>query len=273
MAKKIEDLQQYWQEMAQKANLSEDVIAALSESLGDEAVAKVFRQGFVPVPEHHSTLDEVRSEAEARKADLDKWYDENALPAYKNNLAGIERLREYETRFGDLEPENGGGGTNMNQEASLGFRSKEEFEKYIEDKLRAQQGGFVGLAKVTPKITLDYYKRFGEVLDLDEVEKISTQKGLPPELAYQELIAPKVEEQRKADFESKIKEAEERGARQALSNHNLPTSTTPPEASVFFDREERAGDKAMTPLQEDRASSEAFNEGWASYEAGQTGKP
>ncbi len=63
-------LRKYWQEIATKAGLSADGIAAVSDTLGDEAVARAFRQAFVPVAEHHSTLDEMRTSVDAERAKL-----------------------------------------------------------------------------------------------------------------------------------------------------------------------------------------------------------
>jgi hypothetical protein len=262
MAKKtVENLREYWQEIATKAGIDPTVAATIGDSLGDESVARAFRQGFVPVPEHHSTLDEVRGSADAHKAELDKWYNDQALPAYQTNVGGIERLRQYEALYGELDPST----TTRSQAADLGFQNKAELDKYLDDKLRAQQQGFVGLAKVTPRLTLDYYNRFKKVLDLDEIEKISVKEGLPPDLAYERFIAPEVEAQRKMDFDAKIKEAREQGERDAVSKYHLPVETTQREASPFFDRSMPTPKEPMSPMDEDRASRSAFNEGWAGY--------
>src|SRR2546425_178902 len=46
MATNTSDLKAYWQELAKKANLPEDKAKAVFEALGDEAVEKVFKDGF-----------------------------------------------------------------------------------------------------------------------------------------------------------------------------------------------------------------------------------
>lgn len=261
MAKKsIENLRDYWQEIASKAGIDPEVAASIGNSLGDESVARAFRQGFVPVPEYHSTLDEVRQGADARKAELDKWYNEQALPAYQTNLGGIERLRQYESLYGEIDPST----TTRAQAADLGFANKAELDRYLDEKLRAQQQGFVGLAKVTPRLSIDYYKRFGEALDLDEIEKISVKEGLPPDLAYERYIKPRVEEQQRKDYEVKLKEAREQGERDAISKYRLPVDTTQKESSPFFERTP-APKEPMSPIEEDRASREAFSGGWNNY--------
>ena len=263
MAKKIEDLRKYWQEIAEKAGISEDVYAGFDAALGDERVAKAFRQAFVPVPEHHSTLDEAKADADGRKAELDRWYAEEARPAYETNLAGIERLRQYESMYGPLDSSNSTAG----DASALGFGSKADLDKYLDDRFRAERAGYIALTKAIPKMTVDYYNRFGKVLDSDEVEKISIKEGLPPDLAYEKYISPQVEEKRQSEFETKLKEAEERGRQDAISKYHLPVESEPKESSPFFDRESTVTGKGepMSDMEQDKASRSSFIEGWNNY--------
>jgi hypothetical protein len=265
MAKKnVESLRQYWQEIATKAGIDPAQAAAMDAALGDESVARAFRQAFVPVPEHHSTLDELKNESAAKIAEYDKWYKETAMPAYNTNLAGIERLHQYESVYGDLEP----GSVSRSDARDLGFNSKAELDKYLDERLRAQQSGFVGLAKTIPRISSDYLHRFGDVLDIDEVERIAVKEGLPPDLAYERYIAPKVEAQRQADFEAKLKEAREQGAKDAVSRYHLPVDTTPKESSPFFDRTSSTEKAPANEFEEDRTSRASFLDGWNNYAEG-----
>jgi hypothetical protein len=259
MARKTEDLRAYWQEIASKNGMDPKAIEAMDAVLGNEAVARTFRQAFVPVPDHHSTVDSIKAEADAREARLDKWYNEQALPAYQTNLNGIETLKQYEALYGQLEP----GGTTRADANAVGM-NKADLDKYLDDRFRAERAGYVGLSKSIPKMTVDYLHRFGEVLDPDEVEKISVAKGLPPDLAYQDYIAPKVEAKRAAEYEIKLKEAREAGAREALSNAHIPIDSTPRESSPFFERIPE--DKAPTSeLEADRQSRDSFITGWNDY--------
>jgi len=262
MAKKsVEDLRAYWQEIATKQGLDADVTSAMDAALGNEAVAKAFKQAFVPVPDHHSRLDEVKSEYNARKAELDQWYSDTALPAYQTNLNGIERLHQYESVYGQLDPDS----VTRQDATSLGFNSKAELEKYLDDRFRAERAGYIGISKAIPKMSVDYYNRFKEVLDPDEVEKISVAKNLPPDLAYKEYISPRVEAQQKEDYEKAIKEAREAGARDALSKVNLPIDGTPKEYSPFYERSVASEAKPVSEADSDRSSRSAFIDGWNDY--------
>lgn len=260
MAKRTEDLRAYWQEIASKAGIDPSQAAAVDAALGNEAVARTFRQAFVPTSDHHSTLDSMKSEYESRMSQYDEWYNNTALPAYQANLSGLERLRQYEAAYGSIDPSD----TNDASAEEFGFRNKAELDKYLDDRFRAERAGYVGLSKTLPRLAIDYYRRFGKELNFDEVEKLSVQKGLPPELAYKEYISPEVELQEKATFEAKIKEAEERGARSALSQHSIPIDTTPKESSPFFDR--TVSEKpAANEMEADRNSRDSFLDGWNNY--------
>lgn len=263
MAKKTADLRKLWQEIAQKAGINEDLAAAFDEALGNESVAQAFRQGFVPVSEHHSTLDEVRQEAEARKAELDRWYEQDARPAYETNLAGIERLRQYESTYGPIDSNSS---TRADADA-LGFNSKADLDKYLDDRLRAERAGYIALSKSIPKMVVDFQNRFGEELNLDEVEQLSLKKGLPPDLAYQEYIKPRVEAKRTEEFEAKLAAAKEEGMKEAISKYHLPVESTPGESSPFFNREELVtkDGKPVSEAEEDRQSRASFVDGWNNY--------
>lgn len=258
MPKEIDDLRQYWQEIATKAGLPEDKVSAISGVLGDESVARAFRQGFVPVPEHHSTLDQMKNRVTSREQELNDWYQRVAVPAYQSNLSGIEKLRQYESLYGEID----GSATN-NPGAETMNLTPEEIDRRLEEKLRARDQAFVGLVKAIPRMSFDYYKRFGEVLDSDAVEKIALENGLPPDLAYERYIAPKVEAQRSVELEAKIKAAREEGYRDALSKSHLPVDSTPRDSNPFFEREEPK--PGTSDLEQDRGSRQAFLEGWNNY--------
>jgi hypothetical protein len=261
MAKKsTEDLRAYWQEIASRAGLDPSTTASIDAALGDATIARTFRQAFVPVPDHHSTLDSMKAEYDDQRAKLDEWYNQTALPAYQTNLAGIEKLHQYESLYGQLDSSS----TTRSDATSLGFNSKSELDKYLDDRFRAERAGYVGLAKSIPKMSVDYYNRFKKVLNPDEVEKISTKEGLPPDLAYERYIAPEVEAQRQADFEAKLKEAEERGAQSVRSKLHLPVDSTPKESSPFYERI-TAPSQNMSEPELDRLSRNEFLDGWNNY--------
>lgn len=254
MVAKIDDLQKYWQDIATKAGLSQEQADLISDSLADQNIAKAFRQGFVPVPEHHSTLDTLKANTEAREQELNNWYNNTALPAYQANVAGIDRLRQYESLYGNLDPNANHGNAPNNPQ---------NIEELLERKLRERDQSYISLMKAIPQMSLDYYKRFNEPLNMDDVEKIALREGLPPQLAYERYIAPKVEERRKAEYEAALKTAREEGYREAVTKHHIPVNSTPKDSFTLV-RDEKAG-PPMNQQAEEAASRDAFMEGWSDY--------
>jgi len=266
--KSTEDLRAYWQEIAAKNGLDADTISTMDAALGNDAVAKAFKQAFVAVPDYHSRLDEVKAEYASHKEELDNWYEQQAKPAYESNLSGIEKLRQYEAVYGPLEA----GEATRSEARDLGFNSKADLDKYLDDRFRAERAGYIGISKALPKMSVDYFSRFKEVLDPDEVEKISVKKGLPPDLAYKEYIAPRVEAQQKESYERAIKEAREAGAREALSSRSIPIDSTPKESAPFYDRSAVTEMNKLSEVDQDRSSRAAFLEGWNTYAEQQVNK-
>jgi RNAse (barnase) inhibitor barstar len=52
--------------------------------------------------------------------------------------------------------------------------------------------------------SLKYVKDFGEVPDLDAIEKLIAEKRLPVDVAFKEFAAPKIEAKNKEDFEKEV---------------------------------------------------------------------
>jgi len=251
-----DEAKQYFNKIAKESGLPEDQTAAVLQAMENEKFAREVANGFVRHDEYSRGLDTVRN----REQELDKWYNEVAVPAYKTNLGGIERLRQYETTFGDLDvatPTSGAHGNNRNFDPT-------ELEKRYEERLRSRDQAYTNLAKSLSRMNMDYYKRFGEVLNTDEVEKISLQRGLPPDLAYEEYIKPRVVEVQQRELDTKLKAAREEGFKDAMSKGRIPVDTTPREASPFFERTE-VPKTAPSDLEADRSSRNAFTEGWNTY--------
>jgi hypothetical protein len=248
-----EDAKQYFEKLAQDSGLDGDAQSAVLQALENEKFARGVADGFIRHDEYSRGMDKVRS----REEELNKWYNDAAMPAYQTNVRGIEKLRQYETLYGDL--------TNGSSPASSSpsTPNREELDRYLEDKFRARDQAYTGLSKTISKITFDYYKRFGEPLDVDEVEKIALSRGMDPMSAYKEYISPKLEAQQKTEVDAKLKAARDEGYRDALTKHRLPVDTAPKDYNPFFDRE--VPKTGTSEVEADRASRSAFLEGWGNY--------
>lgn len=254
---KRSDALEHFKQLAQNAGLDSDAQAAVLKALENETFANELAEGVMRKDEFSRNMDSVN----ARAQELDEWYNKTALPAYQTNLSGIETLRKYEQTYGPLEvagPANSGNnGATMDADKIL---------QQVDERLKARDVAVVALQKDIADMTFDYYQKFGEKLDLDEVENLSRKTGLPARQAYKEYISPKLEARQKTEFEEKLKQAREEGYRDAVSKHHLPVDSTPREQHPFFDRQEPKA--PVSELEQDRASRNAFMEGWNDYAVG-----
>jgi hypothetical protein len=257
------DLKAYWQELAKKANLPEDKAKAVLEALGDEAVEKVFKDGFKPIPDYSRDLDSVRDRArsetsQAVKAYYDQWYQTQALPALtkKEKEAADYKasLDRYRQAYGDLDDGGNGNRQQIVTPASGDFLSKSEFTEYMRSREQAE----INVLKAGLNAASHHMHVFGKPLDVDAVLKTANDKGLTFEAAYKEYIEPELSKKTSSEFEAKLKLAREEGARDALSRHKIPVDAGPREFHPFFDRETDKEKAAVT----ERDSMAAFVEGW-----------
>jgi len=252
-----EQARTYFKELAQRGGVEEKEISSILQVLDDDKMGKLFLDGFVPRPEYSSALDAKVKEAEAARAEekrIRDWHEKEGKPAYEANLKGVERLRKYEARFGDLDEEST---TEEKRRAAEGSGlSMKQVEEYFDKKMREQGQAYVNLTKTAVKISQDYGRRFNKNLDVDALEKFAIDKGLPLDMAYQEFIRPEAEAQTTEQWEAKIKAAREEGAKDYASKHKLPATSGPREPHPIFDHTEpKEGAN-------DGAGRDAFLEGW-----------
>lgn len=236
----------YFQKLAQEAGLDEASTTAIVAGLGNEKFAKGIVDGFKRQDEFSRSMDQVR----AKETELTKWYNEQAVPAYQANLTGLQKLQEYEKRFGTLDE------GEKPDSVPKDVLTRKEYEE-----LNAQRDkAYINLNKTLSKITIDHFQKFGEPVDLNALEKLALDSGLPLESAYDKFIQPKVEERREADLKVRIQKEREEAAREALSKFKLPVDAKPRDFHPVFDRTEAP--KGTSDLEQERTSRAAFLDAW-----------
>lgn len=261
-------LKDYAQELFKKAKLDgNDKAKAILEALGDDEIQKAFREGFVETPAHHSTLDRLKGEWEPKVKEYETkvkqyydWYAKEAKPAFDQIAKDRDSLQRYQQTYGPIDSS-----ADVRQAAAQTGMTMDEVKQLLAQTFQQQNQAYVGLTKDVAWATMDYQGRFKEPLDLDAVEKYALEKGVPFRQAYKDVISPKMEEARNVEFDAKLKAAREEGARDALSKHKLPVESGPREPHPVFDR--KAPDKALDDMGQERASRDAFIEGWNNYTA------
>lgn len=253
----------YFSNLAQKENLSGAEIDTIIKSFDDEKLAKVILDAFVPRPEYSSALNTKQAEAEAavkeQKRLLD-WYEKEGKPAYETNKQGIDKLQKYIEMYGELE-----NATDRRNAAAATGLTKEEVQKMLQDGLQEQAGRTVSLVKMATRLGIDHYKTFQETLDVDALEKIALEKGLPLEVAYKELVGPKLEERREAAFKKQLDDKYKEGLRDARTKGDIPGDTKSKEPNLLTDRVQ-IPDKTDP----DKMSRAAFFDGWENYAENKT---
>lgn len=181
-----------------------------------------------------------RADASSRKIqEYDQWY-ERTKPTVeqimKRNAEIEAKLKEYEE----------GGGTLPSGFDPSKYVSREDLEKSLGD----VQGRVGNVMKVGLKLASSHAAKFGEALDIDQLEKIAVERGLPLELAYNEMIRPREEaaraEAHKREIDQKVQEAiaAERAKRPTIEPRE---STRPP----LFSKQKPAADFSHDKLTEE----------------------
>lgn len=251
-------IKEYWQELATKAGIPQERINAVAEALGDDATAKAFQNGFVTRSDYSRDLDKTRDEwkskaeqAEATKAQYDKWYAEQAAPVYKDNLARLQKLQKYEEMYGAIDDN---GSVTKREAAAVGM-TKAELEQLIDERSGARDQRVAGIIKGVNKLSMRHYKTFGEEPDLDAIEKIAVEQGLNLDSAYDKWVQPQAEKRREAEQEARDKRVREEAIRDYASKHKLPVEAKPRDSHVFFDRHEV---DTKNPRGQEQAAKTAF---------------
>jgi len=261
---KVDELTSYWQELASKAGLDEAQIKAVGETLGNEQVAKVFVDGFRSASEFSRGLDKNRSEWEQQLKEsnqkveqLTNWYEQEAKPAYEQNLRGVQTLQRYQELYGSLDGNNMQNNSHPKSDTPTNGLTREEFQKAMEEYGHKT----VDLTKAALLMGGDYQQKFKRPLnqeELAEIERTALENRLPLDRAYQSWVTPKVRELELSELEAKYKQEKEEAVRDALSKHNLPVDSKPPEYHPFFNPQSEGNPEADARA----ASQQAFLSGW-----------
>lgn len=265
-----QEARDYYKGLAQKAGVKDEQIASVLQVLEDDTLGKVFLDAFVPRPQYSSDLDareNAKKAAETEAQKLRDWYEKDGRPAYEQNLRGVAALKKYEETYGPLDESSNR--RERQEAANQSGLTLEEVTKLLDKRLQEQGQAYVGLTKTAVRISQDYTRRFNEPLDVDELEQFALKRSLPLDLAYDAYIAPKVEKATTAAWEAKVAAARLEGEKAARSKSGLPADSGPREPHPIFDHVD-LDKKGRADVNEDKASRDAFLEGWNEAAAGVT---
>jgi hypothetical protein len=214
------DAKQYIEQLAQSAGLSDEEKQGLLKAVSNEKFAKGLQEGVELRSDYSRNMD-------ALKADKEKW------TGFYGNL--LKWKADEEARIAQLleggEPDGGKDSPVLTVEAMQNLKTE------FDNRLKQTEQNFIAITQQVGEITSDYITRFHEKPDLEAIKKLAIDKQIPLVQAYQEHIAPRVQDLQSKDFEAKLKAAREEGAKDALSKHRLPLDSQPREYHMLLDRD------------------------------------
>lgn len=133
-----------------------------------------------------------------------------------------QKVKALEAKMADLDPDstdapNGRGkGSEMNDDQKAEIDEVKKSLAAANARLEAIDANIPQFVGKLGKVIKNSLKE-GFDIDPDKVVELSLNNGADPEVAYYQLTYEEREKRAKADFEKKLKEAEEKGRREALS--------------------------------------------------------
>jgi hypothetical protein len=262
---KVADLKAYYRQMAVDAGFDEEKIKQVTAFMEDEKFAKVFTEKFKPLPDYSHDLDEVVAKTKANKdKEYADWYQKE-LDVYNANLAGIEKLKAYEAKYGKLDDTQTREFLN-DQNRGGNMLTKEDIEKLKtqwETEMSTKLNNYGTASLEYAEAREDHLSRFRKPLDRKAFE--AAYKEHPEwgtlENAYKNFIAPELDKQREADAKAEADRRYEEGVHDGASRRAVPSDSQPRSFSPMFDKDVKI--EKMSEAEQEQLSRNSFFEGLA----------
>ena len=226
-------VKEYYEGLLKKAGASDEKRQAILTALDDENVAKAFNEDMIAP---RLRQDDYSRNMDALKTDREKWskFYQDTITWKANEQERIAQLETLAQQNGH-DP-NGNGNVNGGNQTVLTTEALTALDKKYDERMKSQEQNFLSLLEGVGDITSDYVVRFKEKPDLGAIKKIAIDKGMSLKQAYDDYIAPRVQAMQTADFDARLKQAREEGAKDALSKQGLPGITAARDFHPLLDR-------------------------------------
>jgi DNA repair exonuclease SbcCD ATPase subunit len=222
-----------------RGKLSPSVQAQFDALTGDPTSKEVFR-GYLREGEFYTRLNETKAEADRikkekeslaaevtqfqrQRTEIASWW-QNEKPKNERLVEEKKKLEEkvqkLEQKLDGLDPDSTDTGKGRNSE--MNDDRLAEIEE-VKAQLKATQGRLEAIDGNLPRFVGSLGKvirnsiKEGFDIDPDKIVELSLNNGADPEVAYYQLTYADREKRAKEDFDKKLKDAEEKGRREALS--------------------------------------------------------
>lgn len=251
---------QWFEELAKEAGLSPEETAAFIKAAENPKIAsKVETTVKTAEEDYQAQLGRVKA-LDAELNDFKVWANGNGTlrdgrKIDKGALAAYQELQQqHQAALTELEKIRTSG-TPPDLDLTK-YATREDIDRQLKDRDTRYATVIKDMGRLASRHAVD----FKEPLDVDALEKLALETNLPLNVAYDRMIQPRVDEQRKQQAEADKKAYAEQAVKDALSRHNLPTDPVPTQtAPVFAAREKAAAAKGTKTADLDAKLMEAWS--------------
>lgn len=247
-----------------KTEADDNLKPSVQAVINDDKLRERMQSAFMAQSDYTRKTQELatkKSELEATVEKLRNWYNSEA----PKNEALTKKLQDAEAKLAKVNEkikreflEEGGEEINTNPGTQTvdptKWVPKEEYQKLVEKVNAFDKNALafnLDLSTVQRRMAKENFD-----LEVRDIYTFAAQNKCDLITAYETMTAEDRAKRAQADMEKKIKEAEERGAKSALSKHNLPDSPGRDVAPSLINREGAITD----PMKRREAALAAFLE-------------
>ena len=212
--------EQYFKQLCSEAGMDEATTTALIAAANNEKLSPKMNELIRRATDDFSAMQGRATASERKLGEYENWY-KTADEQYRTAMAELEQYRQAVNT-----------GNQIPQIDTSKYLTKEDLLKFNQDR----DARYSQVIKEGLRLASRHAVKFNEELDVDALEKLATESGLPLSAAYDKWIQPRIEEKQKNEWEQKLKLAREEGAKDALSRHKLPVDPVPQEQSLIHHR-------------------------------------
>jgi len=270
------DLKQYFTSLAQEGQLDDATRDAILKAVENEKFSKKLGDELMTRSDYSRAHDDLKKQLtafEEQKEAWKKWAGEVDAVVKQREAEAVQaraQLNAYKETFGDLSGGTGGNGSGDGKAAAAAAFDPNQFQAALNQQFQALQTRLLGTVVDTAKVQGDYFQTFGKPMtpaEVDELAKTAASQNRPIMDVYRDYVAPKIAEKNTVEWEAKLKQAREDGAKDALSKHQIPVDASPKGPSPFLSKVQTDQKTATNPQTESERRN-AFVAAWNSAPAG-----
>ena len=233
---------QYFTRICKEAGKTDAETASLLALAQDPKIATQLDETIRRSTDDYQAMKGRYDASEKRSKQLtDEWYP-TAQAEYQKAMAELAQARQQLASNGYSEP--------PAFDASK-YLTVDQLEKMNQER----DARYAGVIKQATRLASRHAAKYGEELDVDEVERIAVEKRMPLDQAYKEWIAPRELKATEDRHKKEIEAAKAEAIKDYASQHRMPVDPRPIEMAPIH----RSGSKSQAPVDIDAELLAAWN--------------